>query len=401
MYYSLIGFLALLTLLITNHDILLKKAQTSAAAVVKAYRRFLIGIIFYYCTDIAWGILEFSSLTDLLFADTEIYFIAMAASILLWTQYVNAYLEEKNAFRTFLLGSGQIFFVSVIGLTLANVFYPVLFRFDDEGIYHAGPVRYIILIAQIVILLCASIYALHAAAREKDPERGRHLTIGLSGMIMLVCIFIQLFFPYLPLYSIAYMLGSCLLRTFVIENEKEAYRQDLILALQKEKMQLQELNSAWNLAYTDALTGAMSKLAYMEKIDRLDKAIADGTVGELAVVVCDLNGLKKINDTMGHETGDRYIIDACQLIRSFYQESLVYRVGGDEFVVILEGGDLTERKALLSAFNRAVDDNRAKDRVQVAAGLAEFDSGKDNSYNRVFERADRNMYARKEAMRLL
>ena len=65
------------------------------------------------------------------------------------------------------------------------------------------------------------------------------------------------------------------------------------------------------LANIDPLTGVKSKHAYLVKEQELDKAIGNGTVRKLAVVVCDVNGLKKVNDTYGHKAGDEYIREAC------------------------------------------------------------------------------------------
>ena len=94
MYYSVIGLLALTVLIITNHDVLLQKPDGSASPVQRIYRRFLFCIMAYYITDILWGVLDSLSLTTLLYADTVVYYLAMAAGILLWTQYAIAYLEH-------------------------------------------------------------------------------------------------------------------------------------------------------------------------------------------------------------------------------------------------------------------------------------------------------------------
>lgn len=67
-------------------------------------------------------------------------------------------------------------------------------------------------------------------------------------------------------------------------------------------------------AYTDALTGVANKAAYKEYVDKLDKRAADEKI-KYAVVVMDINNLKKINDNFGHEFGDMLIRDASRLIQ--------------------------------------------------------------------------------------
>ena len=397
MYYSLIGLLALLLLVITNHDILFGKKD--ASPVQKKYRRFLLAVMVYYITDILWGVFESLSLTSALFVDTEVYFIAMAMGILFWTQYVIAYLEGKNAFRTLLTASGILFFIAVVIIAAVNIFFPIMFSFDESGVYHEGIARNVALIVQILLLILTSVYALRISAQTVGAEKNRHFSIGLFGLIMLVLIAIQFFEPYLPLYAIGYMLGCSMLRTFVIENEKEEYRQDLESALAREKKELQELNTAWKLAYTDALTGAKSKLAFAEKEEETDRTLSHGSMNGFAVIVFDLNGLKEINDSEGHDAGDAYIQNACRLICEVFQHSPVFRVGGDEFAAVLEGQDYEHREQLMDRFNRIIEKNRRNNEVAVAAGMAEYDAKQDNSFRRVFERADFMMYRRKDELK--
>ena len=399
MYYTLIGVLALLILIITNHDVLFHWSQADATPVQKIYRRFLFGIIAYYVTDMLWGVLDYLKLQTLLYIDTEVYFIAMALGVLLWTQYVVAYLEENDRFSTFLCHAGIVFFVAEVLMVFANLFVPVLFWIDEDGIYHTCFARNFMLVVQIVLLILTSIYALRRSALTKKEERNRYRTIGLFGIVTAIFLSIQYFNPYLPLYSIAYMLGSSLLRTFVIENEKDEYQRDLEASLNREEQQLAELVTTRKLAYTDALTHVKSKLAYMEKEEETDKEIANGTKGSFAVVAFDVNGLKYTNDNMGHDEGDKLLINASRIICRCFDHSPVYRTGGDEFVAILEGEDYDNREALMSQFNVQAEENIRDNKAVVSGGMADYRPQEDNSFDRVFKRADQEMYKRKEELK--
>ena len=108
MYYSTIGILAVLILLIVNRDILFNRTISAVKPAWKMYRRFLFTVLVYYVTDIVWGIFEELKLDRLLFADTTVYFIAMAAGVLYWTMYTVTYLEEKNTFARILMMSSEI-----------------------------------------------------------------------------------------------------------------------------------------------------------------------------------------------------------------------------------------------------------------------------------------------------
>ncbi|MBR6245628.1 hypothetical protein IKR20_08700 [bacterium] len=95
----------------------------------------------YYVTDALWGILDDYRMTAFQFADTTVYFAAMAASVLLWTRYVVDYLEGRNVFDTILLYTGWVFFAFEIVVITVNIFYPVMFWFDENGAYHAATAR--------------------------------------------------------------------------------------------------------------------------------------------------------------------------------------------------------------------------------------------------------------------
>ena len=218
---------------------------------------------------------------------------------------------------------------------------------------------------------------------------------------MLMAISFQIVFPLLPLYSVGYMLGCELVRTFIVENEKEAYRDGLEDALYREQQQSQELKTAWELAYTDALTGVKNKLAYIEQEKKINDALADGSLSELALVVFDLNDLKTVNDTYGHVAGDRYITAACELIQEYFDNSSVFRVGGDEFTVILEGEDYSNRTKILASFYNRIITNAAAGDVVIAFGSSEYIWGKDDTCKQIVERADLLMYEQKAALKTL
>lgn len=397
MYYSMVGCLALATLVIINYDVLARAEGASGSEVEGVYRRFLYAIILYYVTDILWGILFYLRATALLYVDTVLYFIAMALGVMCWTQYVVAYLGQENVFRRFLHSAGRTFFFAATGVTLLNILFPVMFWFDGSGGYHPGLARFAVLFSQILLLLLTVVYALRISAKTEDPVRQRHLTIGLSGLLMLVFISVQLFFPLLPLYATAYMLGSCLLRSFVVENEKEEYRRELEVALQKESQHIEELNRARKIAFTDSLTGVKSKSAYADCIQHLQSRLNGGESLSLALGMLDCDNLKPINDQYGHERGDEYLKNAAGLICRIFGGSQVYRVGGDEFAVILLDGDFETRKELAAQFETAQRRMRAAatkpwECVSIAIGIAVYDPATDYSIDDVLQRADQLMY---------
>lgn len=158
-----------------------------------------------------------------------------------------------------------------------------------------------------------------------------------------------------------------------------------------------------DLAYTDPLTGVKSKTAYTGEIRKIEQNIQNGFT-QFGLTFFDMNGLKEMNDTYGHDTGDSYIKNACRLICSTYKHSPVFRIGGDEFVVVLTGQDLLNSGKLLRRFYEDMEEiNRSatspSERISVAAGMAVFKEGKDTGFKSVYKRADENMYKNKISMK--
>ena len=171
--------------------------------------------------------------------------------------------------------------------------------------------------------------------------------------------------------------------------------------LRREQEHEQELGSALDMAYTDPLTGVKSKRAYLERMQKLDMGISGGTIKAFGLIVCDLNGLKAVNDQLGHEEGDNYIKAGCMLICRQFCHSPVFRIGGDEFAVLLEGSDYESRHDLLNDLEDVVEENQRQGRVVISTGLADFDPEEDISSSTVFDRADKKMYERKRYLKSL
>ena len=161
----------------------------------------------------------------------------------------------------------------------------------------------------------------------------------------------------------------------------------------------EQLGQMRAIANTDPLTGVKSKRAFTEAEEQLDREIADGRCREFSVLVCDLNGLKHINDTQGHKAGDQYILEASNLICDHFKHSPVFRIGGDEFAVLLTGQDFAAREEIIAAFNRQVEENLKTGRAVISLGAASFRPGEDAFVYNVFQRADDRMYERKQQLK--
>ena len=160
-----------------------------------------------------------------------------------------------------------------------------------------------------------------------------------------------------------------------------------------------ELGLVRDMAGRDALTGVRNKLAYSETEKKLDESIASGTAGSFAIAVLDVNGLKHVNDTQGHQAGDEYIKKAGRMICMYFAHSPVFRTGGDEFTVLLRDRDYEERETILDMFRKESEAHIASKDVVISIGCTDYDPLKDQHVHSIFERADALMYEHKKQLK--
>ena len=173
-----------------------------------------------------------------------------------------------------------------------------------------------------------------------------------------------------------------------MESDINQYIEDLI-GEQKRNTELR------TLVDKDPLTGTGNKRAYFEKEEELNNLIKDGKA-KYAVAMIDLNDLKIINDTLGHEKGDAAIKELANTIKQAFHTSNIFRVGGDEFVVIYEGDEV---KHISNEEKDFIELMKKNDKISAAIGTATYISSIDNNLEDTFKRADAKMYENKKSMK--
>ena len=153
--------------------------------------------------------------------------------------------------------------------------------------------------------------------------------------------------------------------------------------------------------YVDALTSVKNKGAFTTAVDGIQSQMDSGVDDvDFAIGMFDCNDLKRINDEFGHDRGDTYLKAACRLICRIFQHSPVFRIGGDEFAVILRNSDFENRQQLVNEFEASVKANNASvnnrwEEIHIAMGIAVYDPDLDQSALDVVRRADGIMYSNK------
>lgn len=141
-----------------------------------------------------------------------------------------------------------------------------------------------------------------------------------------------------------------------------------------------------HMSYSDQLTGFGNRYAMNEYIER----IPDGE--SIGVIFCDVTGLKRINDTKGHEAGDKLILCACESIRRVFTDYKLFRIGGDEFLVLCPGIKEEALKEKVEALKKDIRENF----ITMAVGAVWQREGR-KSMDRLLAESEKLMYEDKSA----
>lgn len=155
-----------------------------------------------------------------------------------------------------------------------------------------------------------------------------------------------------------------------------------------------ELEHAMRVARTDPLTGVKNRSAYESAEQAMDKRIRMKIEEPFALLIADVNALKRTNDSFGHEQGDSLILQCSRVLCRVFAHSPVFRIGGDEFAVVLKGEDFLNRDKLMVSFRQKV---RVKGVTILAGGMSDYRPGEDKCLADVFRRADKLMYEDKHS----
>lgn len=222
------------------------------------------------------------------------------------------------------------------------------------------------------------------------------------------------YFLFAPLHEHGHTFGYMVLcdDVYKINNKNgvKKYEDSLSVTFGRlvQTLRLNDLNKKL-LVYsqTDSLTHVKNRAAYNQKEKEYDSLIAnnDPSLG-FSIGVFDINNLKTINDTYGHEKGDLYIQNSCRFLCKAYKHSPVYRIGGDEFAVILTGDDRNDQYEILDVMYKEMSrlngtEELLERKVSMAGGIAEYDSESDKCFADVFKKADAIMYKKKIEMKSL
>lgn len=299
-----------------------------------------------------------------------------------------------------LFGTGTMekesFFLFVVWAVLGFVYFRIILKYDNKKRFGKSIVVWIALLSLVlfVSLVWMSRSIMDATDKGMGFVEDYYTASGISDEVSGVISSQLDMIRSVSSRSIIVVVFVFILSLTILINN---YR---TMSKKAEHSELQ-LGHVRNLAYTDALTGVKSKLAYAETERELDESISSGSAAPFSVAVCDVNGLKFINDTQGHKAGDKYIQKAAKMICELFMHSPVYRTGGDEFVVILSDADYLNRSVIMKRLHDMSVENIEKGGVVVSGGISDYEPNVSESFKSVFEKADALMYEEKKMLKCM
>lgn len=158
------------------------------------------------------------------------------------------------------------------------------------------------------------------------------------------------------------------------------------------------------MSKNDIFTSVKNISVYTDMVGKISKEIESNPDLKFALVSCNINGLANVNDKYGHFVGNLYIMNATKLICEGFKRSPVYRIGSDDFIIILMNSDYENRSELLNNLRKAslnadmieeIEDGK----TSFAIGMSEYDKEMDTSIGSVINRAQIAMKSDKQLMK--
>ena len=145
------------------------------------------------------------------------------------------------------------------------------------------------------------------------------------------------------------------------------------------------------MSFHDSLTGLYNRNFFEEEMNRLQ----DGRYAPVGIIVCDLDGMKFINDTLGHKSGDEMLCKTADMLRENFRSSdIIARIGGDEFAILVTGTDQPATEKLVARLKKSIDGFNASDpRIPLFISLGyAVSSSNPLDMEALFREADDRMY---------
>ena len=216
--YSIFSLVAIVIHLMINFDLIIGRG--SATEHGARYRSFLIGVLVYYISDAAWGVLAGLGWTRLLYADTTLYFLSLAVFALLLGRLVVTYIELGKWTARLISWTCYAFLAINVVLLTANFFNGCFFYFDEAGKYLCGGMRDPVFYLLIALNLLISVVVFAKAISGRDSAHSRIMMVLVLCLTLTAALILQVLWPLMPFTALGCLIGSCFFHVFVIRDEQ-------------------------------------------------------------------------------------------------------------------------------------------------------------------------------------
>ena len=295
--YSVFSCVAIAIHLIINFDLLTGRWEGTAHGV--RYREFLMGILAYYITDAAWGIIAGLGWTKLLYVETVFFFLALVAFVIMWSRFAVDYLDlGKRATRILSWYGIALLAFNLVGLAV-NPFNNCFYYFDSQGNYHTDIVRDLAFYFQIVFNFLIAFFVFVKAIRSREAVRRRSMMAFMFTIMMAVAMALQVIWPLTPFTALGCLIGNCFFHVFVIQDEQAArHMAELEAALKRARTAEKSRSMFFSIVSHDIRTPLNAILGYAELLQFGVKSQAERDEALKSIRLSGTTLLELVNDVL-------------------------------------------------------------------------------------------------------
>lgn len=322
LYYIINIVFVLILVIILHHD---RKVKSSLNKQENAYRLLVYWVIFFCLQDAVWGYLGGGGQTSDVpfFISSSVFHLSTVVTTFFWLYYILEYLSDRIHFRKVLLWVDVIVMFLQLVLVVMNFFTPTIFTIEN-GVYVPAYLRPLAFFNQYIVYLSISIITFICLLAANGHRREKYGTVFMFSLAPVLSGVFQAFYPNEPYFSIGYFLGCFIIHMYVVTNDRDEL---------KRLQAAREMKEQVKISNTDELTGLWNRRFYETNLQDYPNVPTEDNFVFLSI---DINGLKAVNDTLGHEAGDELIVGASDCLKKCLGAyGRIFRIGGDEFVAIM------------------------------------------------------------------